>query len=394
MVKPARSQTSPTSGAVAELVPTPRSRTGGSDSDSSGPPGHPAKKKKDVETTDDVDLAPAEGIGGVPTPTQVPSEVEEEEEEAEKGKLDTIIAMLSKLQGRVDHHGASISTLTSTVTSMQSSFSGQLANIQQKAADEKKEIDGKLAQLQKMLATPASLPTASASQMTSPKAIACAAAASGISADVVAAPSSAAQPSRATRSTSAPAGSRSRGDNDQFKILALGFPRDIPRTAHIKFYDSIVELSGTLLKNTTCLAGNGKAHSILFNTAAEKRAFMQWYRNNKHTIGWIDPRTKENAAIYYKDLKEPAEAARGKALSPYYALVEKHMKMPSAAKWFPEAADLIADTRKGRLMIRTELDLWIFANIVDDKVVPVLDVFQSFGIPAASVEQVASEETV
>jgi hypothetical protein len=314
------------------------------------------------------------------------------DEAAEEGKLDTIIKMLSKLQGRVDHQGTSISTLTSTVSNMQSSFSAQLAAIHQKAADEKHEIDGKIEQLKKLIATPAPLPTTSASPLAFPPAIACAGVAFGHSSAAAAAPCSAAPPPRAARSTSAPANSRNRDDNDQFKLLALGFPRDIPRTAHINFYNSIVELSGNLLTDTTCLAGNGKAHSILFNTAADKRAFLQWYRNNKHTIRWTDPRNKEDIEIYYKDLKDPAEAARGKALSPYYALVEKHMKMPNAAKWFPQVADLIADTKKGRLMLRTELDLWIFANIVGDQVAPALDVFQSFGIPAASIEQLASQD--
>jgi hypothetical protein len=349
------------------------------------------KKQKDRESTEDVPFVPEGEIGGVPTPPD-----DSEPDETNDVKLDKIIQMLSNLQGRVDHQGTSLSKLTDTVAGMQTSFSAQLASLQTKAANEKKEIDEKLAQLQNMVASTSTDPTAPAASSQYPPARACEGAASGNYAAAVAAAAittgAAARPAfpqRASRPSSAPASSRTRANSDQYKILALGFPRDIPRNAHINFYNSIVQLCGNLLDNTTCLAGNGKAHSIKFDSADDKRAFMKSYRNHKDSIRRVDPRNEESIEIYFKDIKEPEAATKGKALSPYYGLVERHMGKENAAKWFPPGADLIPDTKKGRLMLRTDNDLWILATIKNEKVEPDTDVFQSFGISASSVEDLA-----
>jgi hypothetical protein len=275
---------------------------------------------------------------------------------------------------------------------MQETFTEKLNEIQSKALAEKSEIDTKLAKLQALVATSASsssrdgaasadaVAAARQFQLTFPPLVASAEAASGRSASPAVA--------RSSRPASAPPASRTRSDPNKFKLLTLGFPREIPRMAHLAYYKKLVTtVPDDLLQNTDCQAGNAKAHAIVFQDNASLRRFLRWARANPDKCCWVDPRTKEPVKVYYKEIKTPDEAAKGKSLSPYYGLVAKFIEKDATNQIFPSDAVLVADTKKGRLLLRTAEDMWILAVCTELGVDPDYHVLDQFGIGKDAVEE-------
>jgi hypothetical protein len=81
------------------------------------------------------------------------------------------------------------------------------------------------------------------------------------------------------------------------------------------------------------------------------------------------------------------EASRGKSLSLYYSLVEKYIQQNTGHKTFAADAVLVADTKGGRLLLRTTEDIWILAVCTDLGVHPDYQALESFGITRTAVEE-------
>jgi hypothetical protein len=337
--------------------------TGGSETDSSSPAAQPTKKRKEGESTEDVDVA-SDRVGGVPTPVG-------SDDEQDATKLDTIIQMLTKLQGRVDHQGSSISILTSTVTSMQDSFTKKLDEIEEKAAKEKHEIDNKLAKLQALVTSTASAAT---SNRAAPVSGGCASSASALAprfppvhADPHAASGS--SPGPRPRPASQPP-AVARDTNDYHKVLVIGFPRLLPKAALKNHYDRIMAAFAHSAEGnaTGVFFGNtGTMYSIGFPTGRDVGTFLRWFRENRRTIRWKDPRAAAQHGdnpdddvcftdIVIKVPSPPEVRARGKRLSPYHKFLEAKL---------PLTPGMSLKTRpdKGTVCIETPDDLWTMFRI-------------------------------
>jgi hypothetical protein len=158
----------------------------------------------------------------------------------------------------------------------------------------------------------------------------------------------------------------------------------------LAFYASIAQACDGLLDDTVCQAGNGKAHSVVFTTHLAKRRFLRWAKEHSTRCCWTDPRSKNPANIYFKDLKDLEDAARGKALAPFYDLIETYMEDDVTHHLFPDKANLIADTRKGKLMLRTDDDIWLLATCTDTGVLPHHSTFKELGLPTDKVDNLAA----
>jgi hypothetical protein len=100
----------------------------------------------------------------------------------------------------------------------------------------------------------------------------------------------------------------------------------------------------------------------------------------------MDPRTQAPIELYFKELKTPDEAAKGKSLSPYYGLVAKHIDKDPDHEIFPDNAVLVADSKKGRLFLRTADDMWVLARCTELGVDPDYGVLAQFRIDQKTVE--------
>jgi hypothetical protein len=158
------------------------------------------------------------------------------------------------------------------MVAMQAGFRDKLKEQDTKMAAERLEFKTNLDRLTKDLTELRTGPppdawadAAAKKTATFPPAVALTAAASGSSSAAAAPFSSRASPAPRSRSTSAPTHSHFRHNANAHKILSLGFPREIPRQAHITDYKHMVAtVPEGLLADTECQAGNAKAHSIVW----------------------------------------------------------------------------------------------------------------------------------
>jgi hypothetical protein len=310
---------------------------------------------------------PSDRVGGVQTPLAQSSGTPD---------LNAMMKIITDGFAKMDHgmtaQGKQLATLTDNFAAFKSDTQQRLTDMENRIAQQAADFEEKIAAIRSSSTTPLMFPPAIASES----------AAGGSSRPTLSGMAARRPAPPTSRARSAPAARIDNTTRDKYKALALGFPRELPRAAFLAHFKHIgSEAPDGLFVDTECHAGNAKAYAISFPSQVSLRRFLRWTKDNEPLTGWTDPRnTKLNHRIYFKAIKTEEDQLRGRALAPLYKVVEEAIEKDVDDKIFPEDADLIADTAKGRLFIKTPVDMWILAETDGDKVTINYEVLDSFGI--------------
>jgi hypothetical protein len=146
-------------------------------------------------------------------------------------------------------------------------------------------------------------------------------------------------------------------NSPSMKVIALGFPRRLPRQALLAHWEAVaVGMPQDIKQGTTPNAGNAKAYSITFADTQSINKFMNYMRDNPDKAEWTDPRdgaTRINIA--FKRERPLADRDRGKALSPAWEFTQQ--RVTQSTKYAPEMR-IVTDTRRGTISAATSRDMW------------------------------------
>jgi hypothetical protein len=263
--------------------------------------------------------------------------------------------MVTRIAERLDEHKvvldsvtAGLGTVSTNLASVQAQVTAKFTEIEAKATEEKRDFDKRLADLQKALSASTLAPT--------PTTAATLAAASCSSASG----SARNRPQPRPASQPAPRATPTSGSTGK-KVLAFGFPRELPRKALIDHWSTILAKVPSSINTggSKFEGGGGKGYSIFFPSVSDALAFNRWARDND--TAWTGPRDSDTpVTIKYRILSSPEDAARGRILSPVWEWLSKNLSTSPAHK-----ADMyiMTNTRKGFIAIATECDQWTVATI-------------------------------
>jgi hypothetical protein len=143
------------------------------------------------------------------------------------------------------------------------------------------------------------------------------------------------------------------------KVFALGFPRRLPRTALMTFWDDVRgKLPGHFTAEAKFQGGHGKSFGVGFPTREAARLFVSAVRDFDLPGGfkWASPREGEGTSmISFRIERTVAEGNRGRALSKSWELVAPLVKACPAWK---AGMKLITDSSRGTIAIATGRDMW------------------------------------
>ena len=168
---------------------------------------------------------------------------------------------------------------------------------------------------------------------------------------------SAPPPAATPSSTSSPTTS------SRSKVLALGFPRRLPRPALVAHWASVRRaLPDDITENTHISAGSATMYSVTFPSPLHASKFLQLVRTlPKDATAWEDPRNPdETRSINFKADKTPQQQVHGRAFAPFYLKVKEFL---SKASNFKEGMGLQVDTARGTLQVISRHDLWELAQV-------------------------------
>jgi hypothetical protein len=348
-----------------------RAKASDSGSESStGPP--PAKQTRldehmQPDAATSADNVPTDRIGGVATPTGIDASQSVNFE----GMMQFMRENFASINTGLSNQGGHIENLTQTMGDIQANFGrfqtetrNEMLRLEEKIRTQNAKFQEQVEALQKDFRNLAATPQSSIW----PPAIASQSAASG-NQPASSAAASATRSSPPSSRAAPPSRTRSAPPSDAThicKVLALGFPRELPRAAHLGHFQTLsTKVPDTMLDNVECHAGNAKAHTLIFHNVGQMRRFLGWAREEKNILKWTDPRSKNDHPIHYKELKTEAEKQCGRRLAPFYDHLDKAMKHDQDNAIFPAGSTLTADTRKGRLFLKTPDDMWIFIRTDD-----------------------------
>jgi hypothetical protein len=266
--------------------------------------------------------------------------------------------MVTRISQRLDEHKvvldsvtAGLGTVSTNLASVQAQVTAKFTEIEAKAKEEKRDFDTRLADLQKALAASTLAPPATTAAQSAAIAAASGSPASS-SAHRRTQPRSTSQPPPRSTPPSASTGK---------KVLAFGFPRELPRKALLDHWNTILaKVPSSVNTGGSKFEGSGgKGYSIFFPSVSDALAFNRWARDNN--TEWTGPRDSDTpVTIKYRILSSPEDSARGRLLSPVWEWLSKNLATSPAHK---TDMYIMTNTRKGFIAVATDCDQWTVATI-------------------------------
>ena len=169
-------------------------------------------------------------------------------------------------------------------------------------------------------------------------------------------------PARTTTAGS-PSASSPSADEAGRKIIAIGFPRTLPRPALIGWWETVrLRLPLDIQCKGTFQGGTGKAFSVVFPCRDDARAFTTHISTNQTLFNWTSPRKDEQPfPINFKTERTIEEKDRGRALSGAWLLLSPLIKDSKA--FDKDQMKFVTDPRRGTIAVATGLDMWTLVQL-------------------------------
>jgi hypothetical protein len=155
-----------------------------------------------------------------------------------------------------------------------------------------------------------------------------------------------------------PAASSSAAAEFGRKVIAIGFPRTLPKPALQGWWeDARLQLPLDIQSKGTFQGGTGKAFSVVFPSRADARSFTSAISSGKVNFLWTSPRKDEKPyPINFKTERTVEEKDRGRALSGAWQLLSPLIH--DSANFDPDKMKFTTDPRRGAISVATGLDMW------------------------------------
>jgi hypothetical protein len=159
---------------------------------------------------------------------------------------------------------------------------------------------------------------------------------------------------------------------DDLKLLVMGFPRALPRTALYRYFTKLVNGLSEAHPATgkpECFGSSGTMFSIGFSNRANYITFQKWYREHKETVMYKDisdelalpeDDPKRMISIIIKPPSSSAQRKRGKLLSPYHKFLAANLRN---SKLYTPEMKLRTKPETGTVTIENEHHLWTLFHI-------------------------------
>jgi hypothetical protein len=169
-------------------------------------------------------------------------------------------------------------------------------------------------------------------------------------------------PARTTTAGS-PSASSPSADEAGRKIIAIGFPRTLPRPALLGWWEAVrSQLPHDIQSKGTFQGGTGKAFSVVFPCRDDARAFTTSISTNQTLFHWTSPRKDEQPfPINFKTERTIEEKDRGRALSGAWLLLSPLIKDSKA--FVKGQMKFVTDPRRGTIAVATGLDMWLLVQL-------------------------------
>jgi hypothetical protein len=177
------------------------------------------------------------------------------------------------------------------------------------------------------------------------------------------------------------------------KVIAVGFPRLLPRPALVAWWEEARKAVPALVGDKgTFQGGMGKSFMVVFPTRDDARAFTSAISTSKAEFVWRPVRAAgEPSPINFKTERTIEERQRGQALSNAWKILSPLVKESSV---FNGHMKFITDSRRGCIAVSTGggTDMWVLVNLVATNglfsITTEDESFKYFGIPDTVAEAV------
>ena len=173
-------------------------------------------------------------------------------------------------------------------------------------------------------------------------------------------------PSRSTAARSTTASSSSAATDADCKLIALGFPRTLPRPALLGWWEEVrTQVPLDIQCKGSFQGGTGKAFSVVFPSKADARAFTAFVSTNRTVFCWTSPRADETPyTINFRADRSIEEKDRGRALAAAWRILSPQVK--DSSKFDPSVMKFVTDTRRGTIAVATGKDMWDLVKLSGD----------------------------
>ena len=141
------------------------------------------------------------------------------------------------------------------------------------------------------------------------------------------------------------------------KLIALGFPRTLPRPALLGWWEVVrLQLPLDVQSKATFQGGTGKSFSVVFPCRADARAFTSFISINKILFHWTSPRGEAPFPVSFKAERSVEEKNRGRALAEAWKILSPLIN--DSAAFDKGQMKFTTDPRRGTIAVATGLDMW------------------------------------